>query len=278
MCALPTSESFLVLIRRLNAIPRLSPERERRLAELARAGSARATQALTAPALRHVAKFALRLRRRDDPDSAERLFSAGVVALMESVPKYDPERGVRFATYALHSARSAMFEEFHARLVGPKSSRTLYALRRARRALGGARTSQDEELVALVHADVSRSRRTSTKTVRAQMESLDAVFHSTDTLVTPVVSHAPSPEEEAADREQDALVRAALARLTLSPLQEAVLSERLLADEPVHGKDLGARFGCTRQNVSDAEQRVKRKLRDVLVDAGLGPRPHAHAR
>jgi RNA polymerase sigma factor (sigma-70 family) len=85
-------------VTRLLSLPPLSAERERDLAVRCRSGDAQARAELIESALRLVPLHALRLGARDDVllDAVQ----AGSVGLIEAVDRFDPQRGVRLATYA----------------------------------------------------------------------------------------------------------------------------------------------------------------------------------
>lgn len=107
------------LVRRLLAEPPLPVEEERRLAVLARAGDREARDLLVRRSLRLVALRVCALGfRGDDADDA---LQVGTLALMSAVARFDPDRGVRLATYAwpwltraLHAHRAPGPEVPHA--------------------------------------------------------------------------------------------------------------------------------------------------------------------
>lgn len=85
-------------LRRLIDDPPLSAREERDLARAVRSGDQVAGRRLVEASLRLVALAVL--RRRVVPSSADDAFQDGVLALLEAVARFDPERGVRLATYA----------------------------------------------------------------------------------------------------------------------------------------------------------------------------------
>lgn len=86
--------------------PLLGADEERRLARLARAGDRGARQRLVESNLRLVVAIANRQARA----GADRLdlIQEGNIGLMEAAGRFDPARGVRFATYAAWWIRSSM--------------------------------------------------------------------------------------------------------------------------------------------------------------------------
>jgi RNA polymerase sigma factor (sigma-70 family) len=85
-------------VRGILATPPLSRERELELARSARAGSAEARSDLIRLSLRLVAMRARNLGvPAEDFDDA---FQAGTVGLIAAIDRFDPDRGVRLATFA----------------------------------------------------------------------------------------------------------------------------------------------------------------------------------
>jgi DNA-directed RNA polymerase sigma subunit (sigma70/sigma32) len=87
-----------VCLRTLLASPGLSPERELALARAARGGDAAARSELIASSLRLVALRVRHLRVR--PADVDDALQGGVLGLIAAVDRFDPDRGVRLATYA----------------------------------------------------------------------------------------------------------------------------------------------------------------------------------
>jgi DNA-directed RNA polymerase specialized sigma subunit len=85
-------------LRGILATPPLSREREHELARLARAGSDSARSELIRLSLRLVA---MRVRHLGIPaEGIDDALQAGTVGLIAAVDRFDPERGVRLATFA----------------------------------------------------------------------------------------------------------------------------------------------------------------------------------
>lgn len=85
-------------VRRLMAMPPLSPAEEVALARRARGGDVTARSALISSGLRSVALRA-RMLGHDGEDLRDAV-QAGTVGLIRAVDRFDPDRGVRLATYA----------------------------------------------------------------------------------------------------------------------------------------------------------------------------------
>lgn len=87
-------------VRQLLALPSLDAAEEVRLARLARRGDQAAREALITAGLRSVVLRA-RLRGLRGEDLRDAVQS-GAVGLIRAIDRFDPDRGVRLATYAWH--------------------------------------------------------------------------------------------------------------------------------------------------------------------------------
>ncbi|MFL6090030.1 MAG: sigma factor [Aeromicrobium sp.] len=85
-------------LRTLLASPELAQDVEQRLARAARAGDAAARSELIRSSLRLVAMRVRNLRIR--PDDVDDALQAGTLGLIAAVDRFDPDRGVRLATFA----------------------------------------------------------------------------------------------------------------------------------------------------------------------------------
>lgn len=102
-----TSRSNLaVYLGEIARIPLLSREQEMELARRARAGDAAAKQKLIEANLRFVVQVARRYLSRGLP--LPDLIEEGNLGLIRAVEKFEPDRGVRFATYAAWWIRHAI--------------------------------------------------------------------------------------------------------------------------------------------------------------------------
>lgn len=94
------------LLGRLLREPTLSAERERSLAVAARAGDGSAREALVRESLRLVAlRVAAMGFRGQEVDDA---LQEGAIALLAAVDRFDPDRGVRLATFAWPRVEGAL--------------------------------------------------------------------------------------------------------------------------------------------------------------------------
>ena len=98
-------------LRELRRIPQLSREEERAFAALAAQGDRKARQHLIQANLRFVIRVAKRYRNRGVP--LEDLVNEGNIGLIHAAERFDPDRGVRFVSYAVWWIRQAILKAIH---------------------------------------------------------------------------------------------------------------------------------------------------------------------
>jgi RNA polymerase primary sigma factor len=100
------NSSMGVYLRELRAMPRFTAEEEQACARLAALGDAAARQRLVEANLRFVISVAKRYQNKGVP--LEDLVNEGNIGLIRAAARFDPDRGVRFVTYAVWWIRQAM--------------------------------------------------------------------------------------------------------------------------------------------------------------------------
>lgn len=98
-------------LRELRRIPLLSADEERERARLAAQGDEQARQRLIQANLRFVVLVARRYRELGVP--LEDLVNEGNIGLIQAAGRFDPDRGIRFVTYAVHWIRQAILKALH---------------------------------------------------------------------------------------------------------------------------------------------------------------------
>lgn len=218
--------------------------------------------------------------RYDSPEltarglTREDLFQHGVIGLLRAVRDFDASRA-KFSTYAAFWIRHAI-----GRAVQDQSRvvRAPVHLQQAARKLARAgaaieartgRQATDAELVAATQLSTAQVR-SAREAPPATTCSLDRPVGGEDgrSFVDFLVDDATPADELLDTRRTD--IGALLA--VLSPRERFVLVARLGLDgEPRLGRDIAAKLGCTRQNVSAIEGQALRKLRAALRE-GVTPR------
>jgi RNA polymerase sigma-32 factor len=263
-------------IGRVNAIPRLSRERE---LELARAwlgqGDRKAADELIQANLRHVIPMALRLSGDGRPIAD--LIAQGNLALVTALDRFEPERGLRFVTYAKHAIRAHMLGHvLDTRSMvgggrGHQRGRFVFGLQRQHAALR-SRHGDSERVCEELGERFGKS--------SAQIEDILARLDRRDGwLDAPLGDSTSAAVEQLSDDTADhcsELVRRTLceelsgavgsAMTELDERERFIAEYRLMADDEVRCSlsDVGQRFGVSRERARQLENRVKDKLRKRL--------------
>ncbi len=270
----PGFEAFTHVIRQF---PALTREQETELARRFRdEGDRDAADTLVRCHLKSVVKMAQKYRGYGLYLSD--LVAEGSVGLLEAVRRYDPERGVRFLTYARHWVRAYMLAYIlkHWSIVDLGTTATqskLFFKLQAERArlvqeLGEGDPSITSRLASTFNTSEDKVRSSLERLGRRDV-SLDVPVLSDSTLklIDLVREEGASPEAAAAASETASIVREAVSNLTpsLDCREQLILNKRLLASEPVTLAALGRRLGVTRERVRQLEVGLKGKLRNSYL-------------
>ena len=107
---MPDTEQELInqYLKRISKIPLLTPEEEKELARRAKEGDEEALKKLVESNLRFVVSVAKQYIGYGLPFSE--LIAAGNLGLLEAAKRFDPERGVKFISYAVWWIRQAIMQ------------------------------------------------------------------------------------------------------------------------------------------------------------------------
>jgi RNA polymerase sigma-32 factor len=279
---------YLVEIRKF---PVLKPEEELAYAKRWREHRDRdAAYQLVTSHLRLVAKIAMRYRGYGLPIGD--IVSEGNIGLMQAVKRFDPDRGVRLATYAMWWIR-ATIQDYILRswslvkiAASASQKKLFFKLRRAKSAIsalqdGDLRPEQvrliaerlkvaERDVVTMnrrLHGDVSLS-----VPVHDEGEAGQAL----DWLVDP----APTREITLADEQETDHRRQALnnALAKLNPRERRIFAARWLTEESATLEELAAEHGVSRERVRQIEQRAFQKVKAAMQtnrrDSGGPPSSH----
>lgn len=263
-----------------NRFPMLSPEEERRLAERWRnAHDPEALRQLVGSHLRLVIKIARGYRGYGLPMAD--LVAEGNVGLMQAAEKFDPERGFRFATYAMWWIRAAIQEYIMHSWSLVKMGTTaaqkklFFNLRRLKSQMRELETGDLSPATVTAIADeldvsedevVQMNRR-----LAATDSSLDVVVGTDgDTEWLDLLrDERPDQETLVANAEELALRRRLLesAMERLNDRERHILTERRLTDNPQTLEELSKQYAVSRERVRQIEERAFEKLKKAVLSA-----------
>ncbi len=271
------SRGALNFVRHAMSTPLLTREREQELALRWRdLQDEAALHELVNAYTRLVAATAAKYRNYGLPMAD--LMQEGAVGLMQAAARFEPEREVRFSTYASWWIRSAMqdyvLRNWSIVRTGSTSSQKslFFNLRRLRARIEG-RTGKplDDRGRARIAAELkvpARDVETMENRLGGADRSLDAPVgeEGDETWVHFLADQRPSPEDNAMEHldgdERARWIREALAELPAR--EEKIIRDRLLKDEGRTLESLGQELGVSKERVRQLEARALTKLRRSL--------------
>ncbi|MEQ9145713.1 MAG: RNA polymerase factor sigma-32 [Parvibaculaceae bacterium] len=268
-------------VKKAMARPMLSAEREKELAVRWRDHQdVNALHELTGAYIRLVVSMASRFRNYGLPVSD--LVQEGNVGLMQAAARFDPDREVRFSTYAGWWIRAAM-QDFVLRnwsivRTGTTAAQKslFFNLRRLKaRIANGTR----ENLNADDRLNIAETLGVSPHEVEkmegrlsASDRSLDASpgnqsEEGTSSWLDLLESDAPSPHDVVEESDRQRRVREWIAEAFehLNERERAIIAERRLSEDGVTLEELGAKFGISKERVRQIEMRALEKMKEAIV-------------
>ncbi|HEX9818262.1 MAG TPA: sigma-70 family RNA polymerase sigma factor [Methylomirabilota bacterium] len=265
--------NLAVYLREISRIPLLTREAELDLAHRARAGDTAAKERLVEANLRLVVQVARRYLYRGLP--LPDLIEEGNLGLLRAVDKFEPERGLRFSTYAVWWIRQAVARALanQARIIRlpvhvemllgryrREHQKLTQALGRAPTAgeLAGALGTSEEQINEL-------------EELRLQPVSLDAPVGDDDRRLVDTIADDSSDPAGALTRLFHERADLVAVLDDLAPNERTVLRRRfgLDGDEPETLEAIGRRLDYSRERIRQIETAGLRKLRALLRARGI---------
>ena len=269
-------------IREFMSTALLSRERELWLARLWRdAGDEVALHELVMAYMRLVISTAARFRNYGLPMSD--LVQEGATGLMQAAARFEPEREVRFSTYAAWWIRSAMQDYILRNWSVVRTGTTaaqkalFFNLRRLRAKIGdGSGGPLDEAGRAFIASELS----VNIDEVEAMEMRLAGGDQSLNATISPtgedewqdfLADERPTPEETVMfardSRTRSIWLAQALAELT--DREQTIIKERRLRDDARTLEELGRDLGISKERVRQIEHRALEKLKISLLERSV---------
>jgi RNA polymerase sigma-32 factor len=259
-------------LREIGRFPLLKPEEEYDLARRVRDHNDQsAAFRLVTSHLRLVVKIAMDFQRRW-AQNVQDLIQEGNVGLMRAVKKFDPEKGIKFSYYAAFWIKAYILKYIMdnwrmVRIGTTQAQRTLfYNLNKERQRLQSlgfdATASSISKSLNVSEADV----REMDQRLAKGDQSLDITLgdDSTSTRLDFLPALTPGIEDILAKDEIAGVVEKHLKSIVpkLSDKERDLLEQRILSDQPVTLREIGDKYGITRERVRQIETRLLGKIRE----------------
>jgi RNA polymerase sigma-32 factor len=262
-------------IQAVNRFPLLSAEQEHALAlRLRDQNDLEAARQLVLSHLRLVVAIARGYLGYGLPHAD--LIQEGNVGLMKAVKRYDPDRGVRLVSFAVHWIKAEIHEFIlkNWRLVKvatTKAQRKLFFnLRSMKQGSGALSAGEVAEMANTLKVNESDVREMETRLYGQDMALEPGIDDEEDAFAPIAYLAAPDAEPtrhlEIAERERMAGEGLGRALATLDPRSRHIVESRWLDDEnPATLHELAAVYGISAERVRQIEAKALQKLKGALV-------------
>jgi RNA polymerase sigma-32 factor len=264
----------------IRRFPFLERELELRLARRWREhGDRKAADQIVTSHLRLAVKIAMNYRGYGLPMSE--IISEGNVGLMQAVNRFEPERGFRFATYAIWwikaSVQDYILRSWSLVKIGTTANqkKLFFKLRSAKAKIAALEnTDLRPEHVQLIATNLGVKNQDVVDMNRRMVgdASLNASMHSegdSGEWQDYLVDQSPSPEAIVVEQDEMIHRREALGRAigVLNSRERRIFEARHLIDEPMTLEDLAVEFSVSRERVRQIEVRAFEKVRTATRDS-----------
>ena len=260
------NRAMRLYLKEISKIPLLTAEEEKELGRRVQKGDRDALQKLIESNLRFVIKIAKKYRKSGLPFLD--LINEGNIGLMEAARRFDPDRGVRFTSYAVWWIRQAILhylsQASQVFRVSPKTANILY---RVATTLAKKRSQENEvptrEALA-AEIGVTQNELNAALEAAAGTLSLDHPIDESGDLVlgdTLEQNRVASADIQTVNQHLKEQIGESLGSLT--QMEEKVLRLRfgLDDDDPLTLKEIGDRMNLSRERIRQIEAQALGKLR-----------------
>jgi len=253
-------------LKEISKLPLLTIEEEKDLAVRARQGDRDAVQKLIESNLRFVIRIAKNYSKSAMP--LLDLINEGNVGLIEAARRFDPDRNVRFTTYAVWWIRQAILrylaDASHAFRVSPRATNIIYRVAAARRKRGLDAEPQTREALA-EEIGVSLKELNSALEATSGTYSLDhPVDAAGELLLGDLLEQTiiPSAETLTVKNHMKKQMEDSLEKLSWAEQKVLRLRFGLDEDTPMTLKEIGDRMDLSRERIRQIEAQALHKLRE----------------
>jgi RNA polymerase sigma-32 factor len=277
--ALPAVGNLDAYISAVNRLPMLSPERETELARRFRDDTdLAAARELVMSHLRLVVSISRQYLGYGLPHAD--LIQEGNIGLMKAVKRFDPERGVRLVSFAMHWIKADIHEYIlknwrMVKVATTKAQRKLFFNLRSFRTDAHTLSAGDvEALAAKLNVRTSDVKEMETRLTGQDM-SLEPLSDDGEDDYAPIAYLAATnaePTQVLERRERDRLHGDGIAQAlaALDPRSRRIIETRWLRDDSEGGTltlhELADEFGVSAERIRQIEVKAMQKMKAALVD------------
>ena len=275
--ALPPVSSLEAYVTAVNAIPMFTPEQETELGRrLRNQGDLTAASGLVMSHLRLVVSVARNYLGYGLPQAD--LVQEGNIGLMKAVKRFDPERGVRLASFAIHWIKAEIHEYIlrnwrMVRLATTKAQRKLFfnlrSMKKSTAALTPTEITQVAQTLNVKESDVIEME----QRMGGGDVALEPSPDDSEEFVTPIAYLTDSSEgpAETFEREQAEHIKSeglAQALHSLDERSRRIIQARWLAEkDPLTLHELADEFGVSAERIRQIEVKAMQKMKKQLAAA-----------
>jgi RNA polymerase sigma-32 factor len=275
LAALPPVSSLEAYVQAVNAIPMLTAEKETELGRRLRdQGDLGAASGLVLSHLRLVVSVARNYLGYGLPQAD--LVQEGNIGLMKAVKRFDPERGVRLASFAIHWIKAEIHEYIlrnwrMVRLATTKAQRKLFfnlrSMKKSSSALTPTEITQVAQTLNVKESDVIEME----KRMGGGDVALEPSPDDGDEMLTPIAYLTDSSEgpaelferQEAEQLQADGLARALE---SLDERSRRIIKARWLAEkDALTLHELADEFGVSAERIRQIEVKAMQKMKKQLA-------------
>lgn len=272
--------SLVSYLKQIKKFPVLSEEQEKELiTDLQQNGNIQAAQVLVTSHLRLAAKIAFSYRSYGLP--LLDIISEANIGLMQAVKKFDLNKGVRLATYAIWWIKAAIndyiLRSWSLVKIGTRAAqkKLFYNLQRIKARLG---IFENKELAPDVVKNIASELMVEEKDVKEMNRRLcggDASLNvavsdeDEDERIDLLVDKTQNIEENLARRQEAHAKSEILADclLKLDEREQYIIKHRMLTDTPDTLADISSKFNISRERVRQIEKKAFEKLQSLVLVA-----------
>ncbi len=272
---LPPVSSIESYVSAVNAIPMLTPERETELGRRLKSGNdLTAARDMVLSHLRLVVSVARNYMGYGLPQAD--LIQEGNIGLMKAVKRFDPERGVRLASFAIHWIKAEIHEYIlrnwrMVKIATTKAQRKLFFNLRSMKPTTASLTPGEIERMAetlkVKPSDVIEME----QRLQGGDVALDPGPDEGEDFVSPIAylaDHAEGPAQTYERNQAEELKAAGLAAAleALDPRSRRIIEARWLAEsDPRTLHELAAEFGVSAERIRQIEVKAMQKMRKSMA-------------